>query len=627
MDDGFSCMLDDGEGAKPLSVDKLDVAVGRFPVNTVEEAKVMIDKMMAYEANQNGGAWQNTIMVMGDDGDSNQHMEDANRVADQIISVHPGFYVKKVMWDSYTRETTASGNSYPEVTKLVKAQQEQGALIMNYAGHGSEIQISHEKVLRINDFKSFTNTNLPLWVTASCDIMPFDGVDETIGETAVLNEKGGAVAFYGTTRTVYASQNTRLNLAFMKHVLTYEDDGRPITIGEAQRRAKNMNSDSGFAKNSLQYSLFGDPAMRLNLPTAQVAIDSIAGVDVTDGKNAHIKAGQVITVTGHIVDNDDFSGMVSLTVRDNLEKIVTRGNTASEKDYVGPFTYTDRTKKIFSGDNVVKDGRFQITFAVPKDINYSGETGLINAFAINDDRTVIANGYSENVVIGGSDIAANDSVGPSVYCYLNSPSFVNGGAVNPTPYFVAEINDKDGINVSGSGIGHDMLLIIDGKQTQTYTLNDNFSFDFGSYTSGTTYYVIPELAVGKHSLKFRVWDILNNVTTSELQFEVKKGVKPSFSVSCTDNPARDNTTFIIAHDRNGSDVSVTLEVFDMSGRLLLRRQESGASNGSLYTMNWNLDLDGGAKLQTGVYLYRVLLTADGATTTSKAKKLVVIGNK
>ena len=63
------------------------------------------------------------------------------------------------------------------------------------------------------------------------------------------------------------------------------------------------------------------------------------------------------------------------------------------------------------------------------------------------------------------------------------------------------------------------------------------------------------------------------------------------------------------------------------GRLLLRRQESGASNGSLYTMNWNLDLDGGAKLQTGVYLYRVLLTADGATTTSKAKKLVVIGNK
>lgn len=96
MDDGFSCMLDDGEGAKPLSVDKLDVAVGRFPVNTVEEAKVMIDKMMAYEANQNGGAWQNTIMVMGDDGDANQHMDDANKVADQVISAHPGFTSRRL---------------------------------------------------------------------------------------------------------------------------------------------------------------------------------------------------------------------------------------------------------------------------------------------------------------------------------------------------------------------------------------------------------------------------------------------------------------------------------------------------------------------------------------------------
>ena len=188
-------------------------------------------------------------------------------------------------------------------------------------------------------------------------------------------------------------------------------------------------------------------------------------------------------------------------------------------------------------------------------------------------------------MIGGSDIAANDSVGPSVYCYLNSPSFVIGGAVNPTPYFVAEITDKDGINVSGSGIGHDMLLIIDGKQTQTYTLNDNFSFDFGSYTSGTTYYVIPELAVGKHSLKFRVWDILNNVTTSELQFEVKKGVKPSFSVSCTDNPARDNTTFIIAHRLSTVKNSDVIMVLD-HGRIIERgsHEKPIAERGTYYQL-------------------------------------------
>ena len=90
---------------------------------------------------------------------------------------------------------------------------------MDYAGHGSEIQISHEGVLRINDFASFTNSNLPLWITASCDIMPFDGTAATIGETALLNPRGGAVAFFGTARTVYAIYNKPMNMAYLKYVL------------------------------------------------------------------------------------------------------------------------------------------------------------------------------------------------------------------------------------------------------------------------------------------------------------------------------------------------------------------------------------------------------------------------
>ena len=82
----------------------------------------------------------------------------------------------------------------------------------------------------------------------------------------------------------------------------------------------------------------------------------------------------------------------------------------------------------------------------------------------------------------------NDSIGPSIYCYLNTPSFTNGDNVNTTPYFVAQVTDKDGINAAGTGIGHDLQLTIDDEMGKTYVLNDNFTFDFGSYTSGTTYY-------------------------------------------------------------------------------------------------------------------------------------------
>lgn len=625
IDDGFYAMLDDGEGLNPLYEDKLDIGVGRFPVLTDADAKTMVDKTIAYAENSTGGSWQNTVMFMGDDGDDNIHMKDANQVADQVATAHPGYVVKKVMWDAYAMTTAATGNSYPDVTTAIKKQQNAGALIMDYAGHGAERLISHEKVLNITDFASFSNANMPLWVTASCDIMPFDTGEETIGETAVLNSKGGAVAFYGTTRTVYATYNTMLNSAFMRHVLTYDDNGAPITLGEAVRRAKNEMNGKSVADNSLQYSLLGDPALSLHLPTATAVIDSINGIDVAKGgAEISMKGGSLVNVKGHIEGYDDFDGVVSLTVRDNLETITCRVNQPKEADEA--FVYTDRTKTIFSGDNSIKNGRFDFTFAVPKDINYSNKSGLINVFAINSDHTVSAHGSCDSFIVGGSDVAVNDSVGPSIYCYLNSPSFTNGDNVNSTPYFVAQITDRDGINASGSGIGHDLQLVIDGKQEMTYSLNDNFQYDFGSYTSGSTFYNIPQLEVGEHTLMFRAWDILNNYSIAQLRFNVAMGLKPSFSIACTNNPARDNTTFVISHDRTGAELGIIVDVFDMSGRLLWKHEEEGLATTGTYTIDWDLTLDGGARLQTGVYLYRVHLTTDGATKISKAKKLIVIGN-
>ena len=162
---------------------------------------------------------------MGDDGNQNAHMQDADTVARLVEHLYPAFQVKRVMWDAYTRESSATGNRYPDVERLIKQQMQQGALIMNYCGHGRADAISHEYVLKLADFQN-SSTRLPLWLTASCDIMPFDGQEENIGETALFNKKGGAVAFFGTTRTVYQSYNRQMNLAFTKYVLSRGDTVR-----------------------------------------------------------------------------------------------------------------------------------------------------------------------------------------------------------------------------------------------------------------------------------------------------------------------------------------------------------------------------------------------------------------
>ena len=285
-------------------------------------------------------------------------------------------------------------------------------------------------MLKLADFEEPTSLRLPLWLTASCDIMPFDGQDENIGETAMMNKRGGAIAFFGTTRTVYADKNEVMNLAFTRHVLG-STNGRRNTIGEAARLAKceMVEKRSDLSPNKLQFTLLGDPALTLAAPTQEIVIDEIDGQPLTEGATLELPAGSVATVTGHIVGNDEvdssFDGVVTVTIRDAEETIVCKLNDTSEADE--PFSFKDRTKTLYNGSDSIRNGVFTLTFAVPKDISYTENAGLITLYALDNNKVREAHGENESIIFNGSSSARKDSIGPSIYCYLNSKSFTNGG--------------------------------------------------------------------------------------------------------------------------------------------------------------------------------------------------------
>jgi hypothetical protein len=454
-------------------------------------------------------------------------------------------------------------------------------------------------------------------------VAPFDGQSDNIGETAMFNKKGGSIAFYGTTRTVYASYNRLQNQSFMKYLLASKN-GRRLTIGEAAYLAKNdfVSGSTEMLTNKLQYVLLGDPALTLASPTEQAVIDSINGKAVADGIQ-QLKAGSKVTLKGHLPGHADFNGVVTITVRDIEETIVGKQNDPVATETA--FEFQDRPNTIYNGSDSIRNGQFSFSFAVPKDISYSDKTGLFLVYAVNNDKSLSAHGECESFTLTGTEDLSNDGVGPSIYCYLNSESFVNGSTVNATPYFYAELTDKDGINVSG-GIGHDLELIIDNDMNLTYQLNERFQYDFGDYCKGKVDYVLPELSDGPHKLLFRAWDAQNNSSVAELSFVVNATQQPTLSnVICTKNPATTSTSFVISHDRAGSEVDVELEVFDTSGRLLWRKSETGIPTDHTYTIDWDLTTGSGSRLKTGVYLYRVLISNNGSSKASQAKKLIVLG--
>lgn len=622
VSDDFFCLLDDEEviqttnGNSTTYAGKPDVAVGRLPVRTPDEAKTLVDKIISYAQNEYAGPWQNEICMMGDDGNDNSHMKTADKVATMIESTYPNYNVDKIYWDAYQRTSSSTGYSYPDVTRLIKQQLQNGALMMNYCGHGAAYAMSHELVMKLTDFESQQSNYLPLWMTASCDIMPFDGQEENIGETVMLNSKGGGIAFFGTTRTVYATYNEVMNLAFTKHVLT-----PGMAIGEAVRLAKCelVEKSSDLTCNKLQYTLLGDPALQLNTPRQKMVVDSINGMPATQG--IKLAAGSIVKITGHVELNNetdtDFNGIVTLSVRDAEETITCRLNDRSSTGADKAFVYQDRTNYLYRGSENVTEGVFHFTFAIPKDISYTDGSGLMTLYAINADKTRSAHGENESFELIGSSTAQTDSIGPSVYCYLNSKNFKNGGKVNTTPYFIAELYDDSGINASGSSIGHDLELIIDGDMNQTYNLNNYFEYDFGDYRSGSIGFSIPQLSIGTHKLLFRAWDILNNSTTTELLFEVSEDAGAGeFNVTCTQNPASTNTQFVITHDRPGSELKVTLDVFDLGGRQLWRQTDTVMATNDTVTIDWNLNVAGGSRLHTGLYLCRLTLN-DGDSKTIK----------
>ena len=631
MEDYFG-LLDDGEGSR-LLYDKVDIGVGRFPVTTTSQARDAVDKAIAYMENADAGAWKNTILMLGDDGDNNQHMSDAEQVAQMLEGNYPDYMVKRIYWDAYPMEVTSTGNSYPAVRKRLLELFNEGALMVNYSGHGAPDVISHELVINKSDMEQLRSPRLPVWVTVSCDITPFDNTTTSFGEHAFLNPRGGAIALMTSTRTTYSDQNRRINYFFSKYLFARDESNRRYHLGDAMRLAKCslITTEDSYLKdpseNKLNYVLIGDPALIIGNTDYHVVVDEINGTAITKEK-ATLKAGSKVTVKGHINSPSgtlasDFTGAVYATVFDNLETITCRNNNGTADT---PWIYRERTKTLFMGGDSVRNGEYTFTFRVPMDINYSQMSGLINLYAVNDARDREAQGAFDGFLLGGTaDKLENDSLGPKIELYLNSPDFITGNQVNETPRLMVMLEDPDGINTVGNGIGHDLMAIIDGEATLTYNLNDYYTSQLGDYTRGTITYTFPELSEGMHTLMFRAWDIMNNATTTTIDFEVVKGLRPRIlDVTTTHSPAREQTTFVLTHDRPETEVTVKIEVFDFSGRTLWALTEQANTPDNYYTADWNLCTSAGQPLASGIYLYRVTVTSASGKSTSRAHKLMIL---
>lgn len=628
IDDYFG-FLDDSNNGRGLLNANVDIGIGRFPVRTLAEATNMVDKVIRYMNNTETGSWKNNLCFIADDGSNADgfminHAQQADALAEYINTSHPEFLTNKIYFDSYKKDVSGGLSTYPDVKTNIQRQLRNGLLLINYTGHGSTTSWSDERVLTESDITQSTYTRLPIWITATCDFCRFDAPVTSAGEQVFLHRISGGIGLFTTTRVAYSNPNFTINDRLIRNLFE-KNNGHRLTLGEVMKATKRS---LGSSRYKLGFALIGDPAMKLAYPEYRMQLTSVNGNPVTDEPIA-FKALQKITVEGEVLNPEgsiaaDFNGLLNPTVLDSRVSYETLDNNKTGTK----FQYTDYSNILFTGNDSVRSGKFSFTFTVPKDISYSNEYGKMNLYASDEANNLEAQGAYLNYRVGGTDDnAEEDNDGPEIRAfYLNDSTFVTGGQVNTTPFFVARLWDKSGVNITGSSIGHDMMLIIDGDPSLSFNLNSYFELTPGKDGEGIVKYLLPALTPGMHTAEFKVWDIQNNSTTQEFEFEVVEGLKPYLlELTATPSPAREQVEFHLFHNRPESQLTVGIMVYDMMGRLQWKHQETGASDlFNSYTITWDLTNNRGGRLRPGIYIYRAAVSSNGSKEATDAKKLIIL---
>lgn len=626
--DDYFAFLEDAEGSwmeSPAEHHTLDIGIGRLPVASVEHARNVVDKIIDYDTNQKTlGAWRKNIVFVADDGNreddfTSLHQYQADQLATNIDQNHPAFDTHRLFMGSYKKNVQPNGETVPEMEDDIKRIFDQGALIINFTGHGSETVWTDENILNKATIEGLSNERYPFLVTATCEFgRQDDPLHISSAERSLTIKDAGSIGLVTTARPVNATTNFNLNEAFYEALFQQDAEGY-ATIGEVFRETKN-NSTSGVANRN--FSLIGDPSMFLAMPAYTVHVTSIQTASGSDT----LKALSTVTAKGEIhdlVDSKaiDFNGIIEATLFDKKKEFVTIGKNDP------PFEYSQWDNAVFRGQATVKDGAFEFSFIMPRNIAYQVGVGKLSLYAFDPGSGHDATGVDTELRIGGSEPnVPGDAMAPRIRLFMGDTTFVNGGITTADTYLVAKIEDENGINISGYGIGNSITARLDDDDA-SFVLNDYYVSEPDTYKKGIIRFPILGLKPGPHTITVNAWDVHNNPAEASISFLVTDGERIVIEeFGSYPNPFQENSTLFFRHNRSGDDLKAQLFIFNLSGQLIKSAEISiEESEYHINLIEFNAFKESGKKLPPGLYLARLIVrSSTNGSKNEKVTKLILV---
>ena len=642
VSDDFYAMLDANEGQLG-SQDRMDVAVGRILAESPQRAREMVDKIQSYYNEASFGSWRNNVLLISDDVDVAWEkilQETTDGIGTTIEEEKPFINVFKIHTDAFQQESSAAGDRYPQVNKAMRDAIEVGALVVNYFGHGGEDGLAKERIFDKLDAQNINNIcKYNCFVTVTCEYTKFDDPNRvTAGEFTFWNTNGGAIALITTTRQIFVTVGVVYNEVLDDYLFAFGSNEYP-SMAEALRLTKIDPNIAGISQKRLVFFI-GDPAMKLAFPKPEVRLTHVNDVPLSQPVDT-LKALSYAKLKGEVTDEGgniltDYNGTLLATIYD---KSIERQTLANDNVTDGPsglikLDFTTLGEIIFKGQASIENGVFEFDFVVPRDIGIPVGNGKVSFYAQKENAASDEAGASFEVKIGGiNENAPEDNVGPVINLFMNDENFVSGGITNRSPNLIAKLQDDNGINTA-SGIGHDIVAILDNDETNPIVLNSYYEANLDDYTNGNLSYALRNLEPGPHTLSLKAWDVYNNSSTADIQFTVfdeNEELKIT-NVLNYPNPFVDYTEFWFNHN-SSEPLDVSIQIFTVSGKLVktLNGQTSAeecCQNGSS-SLSRNIIWDGrddfGDKIGKGVYVYKLKVKSNRLNKqVEKIQKLVIL---
>jgi hypothetical protein len=576
--------LDDGSDRAP------DLAIGRMSVLTEREANAWAQRIVDYVERPEQGAWKDKVILCADDEFSTVRQDDFEfLISTEELAERSGpFPVAADLKKVYLHLYPFVGDVKPAARKDLIDDWSDGALIMNYNGHGSPLQMADERVMLNSDIYSLTNgLRRPLVLSFSCSVGDLESpYHRSMAQNMVTYDAGGAIGTISAAAPTYLYPNKLLNESIYECIFTSKDSTGTRPLGYALQLAKySIAAREGYESNNVKYILLGDPAMRLAMPAYRV-VHETASIDTMRTGNRYRVEGSVMA-GGQVLSS--FNGTADVIVQE-AELKVREVNVASGTPIV--INYTVPGKALFRGAVDVAAGRFSVEYVVPRRC-HTGSGARIRSYVTNS--FIDGVGACDTLRIVQPDTLRSDLEPPSVHLYFaGQATKVKAGAK-----LIADISDPDGIAILGSEPQSSIFLEFDGSGYPVY-VTDYFTYDHGSYTTGRVEYPISAgFEPGPHTVLIKAFDNLGLSSSDTLRFDiVEEGLYEVSDVFNLPNPFSKNTNFVFQVTNPGE---AKLSVFTVSGIRIWERSISAAAG--FNSIDWDGRDLAGDTIANGTYLY------------------------